>query len=66
MDFEYDPLDLVCITESFFKYMDVVNRKGFVPHNYLNSIFVILISKHLTSLGYEDKMLANSELTYTM
>jgi len=51
MDFEYDPLDLVCLTESFFKYMDVVNRKGFVPHNYLNSIFVTHISQHLSSLG---------------
>lgn len=66
LDFYYDPFYLLCVIDSFFKYLGSVNRKGFVPDNYLDTIFVVHIKQHLSSLGYEDKLLANSELTYTM
>ena len=65
VDFNYDALDLVCITNTFFSIMEDVNIKGYVTLDGLNTGFVNEIASHLYSLGYERKTLGNNEIPFT-
>lgn len=63
---KHDALDLICIIEGLFRYLNNINRRGFVNEVSYYESFINHISNHLSSLGYEEKTLGNSELTYTM
>lgn len=45
--------------------MESIDRKGYITDNILQQNFMIHIMDHLFSLGYERKVLGNSELTYS-
>jgi len=43
--------------------MASINKLGFITEDALNDTFMIHIKNHLVSLGYEEKLLGNSEIT---
>lgn len=63
---DYGPVDLICIIDSLFRYLDSINKCGYVKDDALQNTFFVHIREHLSSLGYEEKVIANSELTYFM
>lgn len=63
--YDYDPLDLYCMGECLFEYLNSVNVRGYVPEDFLHGSVIRLFGFHLKSLGYELKSVGNSELTYT-
>ena len=42
-------IDLICIVEGLFRYLNYINRKGFVSKESLYDSFMVLISKNLES-----------------
>ena len=62
----YDAIDLICIVECLFSTMGSINNRGYVSLNSLTNNFMSMIADHLFSLGFEKKILGNSELAYSM
>ena len=62
---DYDVLELIIITEELFRYLNKINERGYVKGDALSDSFTVDIMKHLVSLGYEEKLLGNSEIPYT-
>jgi hypothetical protein len=60
----YDVLDLICIIDCLFSTVGDINNRGYVSLNSLTNNFMSMISGHLFSLGFEKKVLGNSEFTY--
>jgi hypothetical protein len=60
VDTSYDVIDLICITESLFRSMESINRRGYVSLYFLSNSFINGITQHLFRLGYEEKFLGNS------
>lgn len=59
----YSAIELICMGECFLRYMASINKLGFITEDALNDTFMIHIKNHLVSLGYEEKLLGNSEIT---
>ena len=66
VDRDYDNLELICIAESFLRYVESINIKGFITAQNLQHGFMSNIIEHLCDMGFKRKILGNSELTYTM
>lgn len=66
LDKSYDSLELLCIGECMLRNMNSINKKGFMVKDFIDNNFMAHISSHLESLGYEKKLLGNSELPYTL
>jgi hypothetical protein len=62
----YEPTELVSISEDLFQALHSINRKGFVTDSYFEDTFLVHISNHMASFGLKTHFLGNSELTYTM
>ena len=43
---DYDPIDLICIADFWFRYLDPINMRGYVSDYYLQNTFFVHISKH--------------------
>jgi len=73
-EIEYDALELVVITEGFFRYMNSINERGYIREVSLEDSFILAlddsfildIHNHFFSLGFDNKKLGNSETTYTI
>jgi hypothetical protein len=62
----YDVIDLICIVDCLFSTMGGIKNRGYVSLNSLTNNFMSMIADHLFSLGFEKKVLGNSELGYSM
>jgi len=66
VDYKYNFIEVICIVRSIFRYMDSINKRGYVTESVLKNTFMKHIMKFLEGYMYEFKILGNSELTYTM
>jgi len=60
-DCKYSFMDVICIVDSLFRYINSINKKGFVNECDLDNSFMNGIMDFLRICGYEDKILGNSE-----
>ena len=61
---DYDVLELIIITEELFRYFNSINERGFIKEESLNDSFMVDNMNLLCSLGFEKKLLGNTEITY--
>jgi hypothetical protein len=59
-------LEIICLVESFFRYTEEINAKGYVTLDSLNHNFMTSFMWHLYSFGFKYHHLGNSELPYTL
>jgi hypothetical protein len=63
----YDYVELICIVCSLFKYLDSINKRGYVNDSvFNNNMFMSHVNEFLVGFDYESMKLGNSELPYTM
>jgi len=62
----FTSIELVCIATNFYRYFESINRFGFVTEESLNGNFISFFKDHLVTLGYEGRLLGNSEITYSI
>ena len=51
----YDAIDLICFTNGVFRYMNSINKRGYIREKALEGTFMIHITNHLFSLGSKNK-----------
>lgn len=61
---DYDVLELIFITEELFRYLNSINERGFIKEESLNDSFMVDNMNLFCSLGFEKKLLGNTEITY--
>jgi len=66
LDKNYTSIELLCIADCFYRYFESINIYGFVNLESLNGNFISSFKDHLVSLGYERRLLGNSEITYSL
>lgn len=62
----FDAVELLCVGEAIFSYMNSINKFGFITKNSLDDCFINHFGRHLEMFNFEPKILGNSELPYTM
>jgi len=63
---KYSVLEVLCCVNSLFRFLGSINKRGYVTEKCLSNCFVAFIMSHLEHFNFESKLLANSELPYTM
>jgi hypothetical protein len=62
----YGCIEIVCIVDSIFRYVNSINKRGYVTEKCLDERWMNSIVDFLTCLGYTEKQFGNAELPYTM
>jgi len=63
---KYSVLEVLCCVNSLFRFLGSINKRGYVTEKCLSNSFVAFVMSHLEHFNFESKLLANSELPYTM
>jgi hypothetical protein len=64
---DYKFMDVICIIDSLFRYMNSINKKGYITSDNFRNNFMYYIMDFLEKYyGYNKRILGNSELPYTM
>src|ERR1700675_4724287 len=58
-DREYSFMEVICIVDSLFRYMNSINKQGFVNETVLDNCFMNSIMDFLETRGYEKMILGN-------
>ena len=66
-DRSYDCIELICLVNNLFKYLDSMNKRGYVNESVLNKMFMSQVTYFFFwGFGYDSIKSGNSELPYTM
>jgi hypothetical protein len=66
MDRYSDYVELLCILEALFRYLNSINKRGFVNDKALDGLFVKHMASFMTDFKFETKVFGNSGVPDTM
>jgi hypothetical protein len=62
----YCVIELISMLYSLFRYMDSINKRGYVTDGAVEKTFIYCLGEFFADYGFEPIKLGNSELTYTL